>query len=345
MRLTGLDDARRRWGAAADRAARAYAQGDPLADDAVASVADDPEAGERMFVRGLAEGACEGPDSLRRFVEDAWSPRAFQDARRCDRGAAVLRRFAPWAALVLRCEALPRAYASPVGNKPLAMTRRLTDQAHERLSYTARFVWSTQQPGALQPGRPAALACARVRWTHAKVRARLRQGGWRADWGVPLPQADLAATGLLFGVVAVDGLRRLGAVIDEHDADAIAHLYRVVADRVGVMPHLQTDTHAQGRDHFALLTALHGPPDGDSRRLTRALMATPVLDAGPLDPLVAPMLRWTLRGLAGGLLGDLAPHLGLPRGRTRKALTGLLVRTLPAPLPGQDALIERILRS
>ena len=192
---------------------------------------------------------------------------------------------------------------------------------------------------------PGTRACIRVRWTHAVVRAMLLRRGFDPAWGVPMPQPDLAATALLFGVVAVEGLRRLGAEIPEDDADVVAHLYRVVADRVGVSPELQTDTHAEGRERFARLTALHGPPDGDSRALTDALMSTPVTGARTnLERVVGHAARWAMRGVAGGLLGPLAPDLGLPRSRRRLAVASRLLRLLPAPVPAQARLIERLLR-
>lgn len=321
-----------------------YAVGDPLADAAVASV-EDLDAAQRAVSVALHGGAIDGCPALLRFVEQARAPRAWQDLARCERGAAVLRRWAPWVALVLRCEALPRAYASPIGNKPLAMTRRLAEDTKQRLAYTARFVWNTQQPGAMVVDGPGTRACIRVRWTHAVVRSWLLRRGFDPRWGVPMPQPDLAATALLFGVVAVEGLRRLGAQIDEVDADAVAHLYRVVADRVGVRPELQTDTHAEGRERFAMLTGLHGPPDGDSRALTDALMSTPVSSAQThLERAVGHVARWALRGVAGGLLGPLAPDLGLPRSRRRLAVASGLLRLLPAPVPAQARLIERLLR-
>lgn len=345
-RVVGITGARRRWGSRADRVASAYGVADPLADEAVRSMAHDLEAGRRALRVGLEGGAVHGPPALRRLVERAHEPRPWLDAERCDRGATVLRRWAPWVALVLRCDALPRAYASPVGNKPLARTGRMVEDARRRLVHTARFIWDTQQPGAMLPGGVGVRACAMVRWTHAVVRHGLQRQGWDPAWGAPLPQADLAATGLLFGVVAVDALRRLGAEIDEDQADAIAHLYRAVADHVGVVPALQTDTHADGLDHFALLTAMHGEPDADSRRLTAALLSTSLRrrDDDEHPSAIDRAIEWGLRGIAGHLLGELGPQLGLHPGRRRAAAARWLLRAVPLPLPAQPALVHWLLR-
>lgn len=346
-RVVGLDAARRRWGSRADDIAAAYDVGDPVADAAVAAMRGDIESGRRQLIAATHGSAVHGPDSLRALVDDARQPLPWHDEGCSDHGAAVLRRLAPWAALVLRCYALPLAYASPIGNKPLVMTERLVADTDRRLTETARFVWATQDRGAMAVGAVGWRACVRVRWTHAVVRAGLRRGAWPASWGAPLPQPDLAATALLFGVKAAEGMRRLDLALSQDDVDSIAHLYRVVAARVGVGPLLHAPDYATGQDLFELLTAMHGPPDADSVRLTDALMKSPVLhaDSGATRA-SARVVSWCMRGLGGGLLGEAAGDLGLPSGLRRTAGLRWLARRVRAPLPGQLRAIETfVLRS
>lgn len=342
QRVLGLEKARQRWGPRADEVAAAYAVGDPVADAAVEAAQDDLDGARRAIAIGLDGGAVHGSAALQRFVEECRTPLSWQDRGQCGRAAERLRDLGPWLAIVLRCYALPLAYASPVGNKPLAMTGRLVADTQQRLTTTARFVWSTQTPGAMRVGASGWRACVWVRWTHAMVRAGLRMKGWPGDWGAPMPQPDLAATGLLFGVKAVEGLRELGVEVSDADADAIAHLYRVVSARVGVQPRLQSESYAAGSDLFSLLTALQPKPDADSVRLTLALLQPPVPSAAPLHRRMrAPLTQWFFRGVAGGLLGPTARTLGLPSGRRRFASLRFVARRAWAPLPGQDAAIRR----
>lgn len=342
-RVVGLDLARARWGARADAVVAAYQVGDPLADAAVAATLGDTTTGRRQLIAALERGPIHGPPALRALVEDARAPLPWQDRASSDRGAAAMRRLAPWAALVLRCYALPLAYASPIGNKPLAMTKRLVVDADRRLTETARFVWATQEPRAMEVGAPGWSACVRVRWTHAVVRAGLRRGAWPDSWGAPLPQPDLAATGLLFGVKAVEGMRSLGLELSEGDADGIAHLYRIVAARIGVSAELQAPDFTAGLDLFALLTSMHGEPDTDSVRLTDALMRTPIAQADSITgQAVARAASWWLRGVGGGLVNTQAGGLGLPRGRRRTSIVRWLAKRVRAPLPGQRRAIETL---
>lgn len=328
-RVSGLGPARARWGARADEVAASFCVGDPLADAAVAAMAGDLGQARRWLHVGLDGGAMPGPPALVELLEDAQRVLPWQDTRRCDRGAQVLRRNLTAAALVLRCYGLPLAYASPVGNKPLVATGRLVHDTQRRLRETARFVWGTQAPGAMRIGGAGWRACVHVRLAHASVRAGLRRRGWSRDWGAPLPQPDLAATGLLFGVKAVEGMRAMGIAISQDDADDVAHLYRVVSARVGVQPELLVDGHEEGRGLFALLTALHGAPDEDSVRLTDALMHCALLDApGVLARASGRAVRWWMRGVSGGLLGNEADALGLPASRARMRITAGILRGL-----------------
>jgi len=153
--------------------------------------------------------------------------------------------------------------------------------------------------------------------------------------------SSVAATALLFGVKAGEGLRRLGLALSASDVDCIAHLYRVVAARVGVAAPLQAADFAAGCDLFSLLTAMHGRPDDDSVRLTDALMRAPLLRADSAAGLVAARVAsWWMRGLSGGLVGEAADGLGLPAGRRRTAVLRWVAQRVRTPLPGQQRAIE-----
>ncbi|MBV9945442.1 MAG: DUF2236 domain-containing protein, partial [Myxococcales bacterium] len=78
----------------------------------------------------------------------------------------VLLRAGPLGGLVLAFKSLVLAYASPAGNKPLAWSGRLTEDAPRRLRETARFVRETIQPGNLRPGTAGWRDTLKVRILH-----------------------------------------------------------------------------------------------------------------------------------------------------------------------------------
>lgn len=281
QRVADLAAARRRYGARADEVARLFFVGDetwPLAD---------------------------APTTV--------TPPPWLDVARCHRGGLALRRHGVLTATVLRSMSLPLSYTSAIGVRPLVATGELVHDAPERLYRTADFVRTTQQAHAMSVGGEGWRAAASVRTIHQRVRLHLRRAGWPTHWGTPLPQPDVAATALLFGPVLVTGLRRLGAQIDEVEADDVAHLARAIAHGQGVLPSLQADRHREGMELFALITALNHGPEAPSRALMNALLDIPNrLALSPADRLVATVVRSFYGGLSRHLLGpDTSRALGI----------------------------------
>ncbi len=233
------------------------------------------------------------------------SPPAWLDAARCDRGGLVLRRHGILASTVLRAYALPLSYLSPVGIRPLTFTKELLQNAGPRLYRTAQYVVETQQAGAMHHDGPGWKTAATIRTIHQRVRLGLLASDWPEEFGVPLPQADVAVTAMLFGPLTVKGMRALGAKITSKEADDVAHLSRVIAFGQGVVAELQTDTHDQAIDLFERLTSLHGVADEDSRALMEALLNIPYeLAQMPVERALAPILKSFYRSLSAGLLGE-----------------------------------------
>jgi hypothetical protein len=167
---------------------------------------------------------------------------------------------------------------SPAGNKPLVFSGRLQEQAVRRLNETARFVQATITPGAMRPRGDGWQITLKVRLIHAHVRRMiLKSGRWDASaWGAPINQHDQAGTLLLFSVIVLDGLRQLGMRIAWRDAEAYVHLWRWSGWLMGVDPELLPATEAEGHRLGDVLYATMGEPDEDSRRLTRALLESPL---------------------------------------------------------------------
>jgi hypothetical protein len=181
-------------------------------------------------------------------------------------------------------------YCSPAGNKPLVLSGRLgSEHQDRRLAETGRFVVAVCEPDGLErAGEGFAL------W-------------WdREAWGEPISQHDLLATSLLFSIVFVDGLRRFGIRVTPREGADWLHLWRWASAILGVADGLAPETEAEALRMVELVRDTQHPPDDDSRRLARAVLASP-------DARRWPGGLWLAEGFCRALIGaELADGLELP---------------------------------
>jgi hypothetical protein len=322
-RFTNLPEARVRFGDRVDRLGAFLSRVDTLADEVVAAMEAMPAgAGWRMFDRALVRGvdavpdAREVPDCFRALFAAAERVPVWVDWETLDRGGELLLRAGPLGGVVLGLKSLAMAYTSPAGNKPLVFSGRLEEQAPRRLNETARFVHATITPGNLRPYAEGWRITLKVRLIHAHVRRMiLRSGRWDADaWGAPINQHDEAGTSLLFSVAVLLGLRQLGMRIAPEDAEAYMQLWRWSGTVMGIDPELLPATEAEAVRLGMLVAATQGDPDEDSRRLTRALLESPLREAKTRrDRANAERVVRFSAAMCRTLVGDeIADKLGVP---------------------------------
>lgn len=318
-RLVNVAEARARFGSKVDRLGHFLLVGDPLADAVAEALRDVPrDERERHVARALAgERPLGQPESLTRLVQHASALPLWVDLARATRGGAAVLKKGLVGSAVLTYRSLIAGYASPAGNKPLALSGRLTQYAGRRLAETGRFVQHLTQPNGVAPFSRGWVSVLRVRLMHAQMRRLLlTTTEYRvADWGLPINQADMAATILLFSQVLVDGLRSLGLAVSREEAEDVLHLWRVVAFLIGVDPELHCATEPEAQTLWALTQSTHEPPDADSVALAKALLELPAAQAKtPLARLRARQTVPVAYGLSRFLLGDeLADQLQLPK--------------------------------
>lgn len=323
--------------------------GDPLADAALA-VIDGAGARGRAWLETLVRGerADDAPSELQ-ALHAALQPPMWVDWQRTERGARVLLSSGILAGVTLAGKSILLGYASPGGNKPLALSGALTKRAPRRLSETSRYVRAVLLPRGLAPGGEGYALSVRVRLMHARVRAlALADARWqRAAWGVPINQHDMAATSILFSEVLLQGLETLGARITPADGDAVMHLWRHAGHLMGVSHELLPTSRSEAKRLMDLIEASQAAPDDDARALTRALFDVPDREAEMAPPeeraaaqRVAYRSRELVRVAAYELLGaKRARSLGIEPSLWRGALpllrrlvgtTSLLTRTVRA---------------
>ncbi len=328
-----IDDGRARasYGERVDRVAPYLLKADPLADGVVAAFEEIGQGRafaqiEEALEKGIARVADAHPAIAALFREVERVP-AWVDFVEIDRAGELLLRTGAFGGLILGLQSLPFGYAAPAGNKPLAFSGRLREQAPRRLSETSRFVHAVCLPGGMRRGSEGFAICVKVRVMHAQVRRLLwRSGKWNRDaWGEPINQHDMVATTMLFSLVVLDGIRKLGFRVTDTEAQRYVHLWRYVGWLLGTDYELLFSTEAEGLELADLIMKTQAPPDDDSRALTKALF-----DSGPrgarddkerkraerMAPVAFAMSRY--------LLGkEVADALAVPRSRLERVMPAL----------------------
>jgi hypothetical protein len=318
-RFLNVSAARARFGDRVDRLGEFLLRVDPVADAVVETIEAMPAgAGWALFRRAAQAGIAstpEAPEAMRALFAQVERVPVWVDWETLDHGGTVLRRAGPLGGIVLGLKALVLGYSSPGGNKPLILSGRLEEQAARRLSETARFVQATIAPGGMRPHGVGWQLTLNVRLIHAQVRRMiLRSGRWNeAAWGAPINQHDELGTSLLFSVIVLEGLRQLGVRLSGADSDAYVQLWRWSGWLMGIDLELLPATETEGRRLGEIIAATQGEPDEDSRRLTSALLGSPLREAKTShDRTNARRMTTFTTAMCRFLLGDaMADQLGV----------------------------------
>ncbi|MEU4364839.1 oxygenase MpaB family protein [Promicromonospora sp. NPDC023987] len=220
----------------------------------------------------------EQPQALREFLGEVSTVPDWVDWDLVEAGAGVQRRLGQNGADVLLQLSLVGGYRFGGPTDLLAATGALTGSTLRRLAETQEWTVGLSEPGALRPHGSAWRATVRVRAMHALVSASFadRSGPdeWdTARWGLPINQADQAATLGLFDGTLILGCRALGARIPPSDSRALMHLWKWVGHLLGVHPDfLVDDEWERHRINYHVLLAQAGI-SAAGPRLARAVVA------------------------------------------------------------------------
>ncbi|MEV0894474.1 oxygenase MpaB family protein [Promicromonospora sp. NPDC050262] len=290
-RVRGVDEA------LLDRIGRAFNEEDDAGAALAAALrlpAGDPERVTHTQLRAALAGpagtpAPDGagvaplPPALRRFLAEVTAVPPWVDRDLVEQGATVQRRLGQNAADVLLQLSLVGGYRFGGPTDLLVATGALTGGTLRRLAETQEWTVGLSEPGALLPYAPAWRATLHVRVMHALVGASFadRSGAegsgtdrWdTARWGLPINQADQAATLGLFDGTLILGCRALGVPVPPSDSRALMHLWKWVGHLMGVHPDfLVDDEWARHRLNHHVLLAQSGVSDAGPR-LARAVVA------------------------------------------------------------------------
>lgn len=334
--------ARRLHGPLADQIGEALWRCDPAADAFAEIVGRDPKTFaelEHALAHGLPRAGEGARPELVRLMEEVDRVPEWVDWGAVRRGGDVFLRTGILGGFVLGGVSLMAGYASPAGNKPLAMSGRLEGQVSRRLAETARFVWAVSKPDGMRRDGDGFAITVKVRVMHALVRRLLRRSG-RYDvvaWGEPINQHDMMGTLLLFSSLFVQGVRKLGCDVSEADAEDLVHLWRYVGHVIGVEPALAPVSWHEACRREEILIATQGPADDDGRALAAAFvnhLSTSIASPPSSSPKEQARREKNARGFASGLcrglLGDeVANQLAIANDRWRWVVPAIAAVTRP----------------
>ncbi len=144
---------------------------------------DAPGQGFRLLEAALARGIDddrtveEAPAELRALFASVDHVPLWVDWEAVNRGGAAFLRTGFLGGILLAMQSLVLGYASPGGNKPLAFSGRLREQAERRLAETSRFVYAVSQANGMRRSGEGFAITVKVRVMHAQVRRLIRASG------------------------------------------------------------------------------------------------------------------------------------------------------------------------
>lgn len=204
---------------------------------------------------------------------------------------------------------MPACYVVPHVAQLLSATHSLKYPS-KRMAETGQFTVFLMQPDAFEAGGRFIPAAQKVRLLHAAIRRHLAEDGrWDvARLGTPICQEDMIGGQMLFSLLVLDSLDRLGVQMSTEGAEAYFYAWRVVGAMLGVdQAHAPADLES-ARRFLDLYMTRHMGPSPEGADLTRELIELyeEVVPGTFFDPVVAAMIRH--------LIGDTcADWLDVPR--------------------------------
>ncbi len=253
--------------------------GDPLADAVVDNLfanssVDTVNALMRNLVLNEYPEPSTFPPVVADYVKQLDQLPNWADPAKIDTAQQIFWKYGPRLILILHCYALPFCYVGRNGVQVLALSGRLGSNSTRRILETAQLLVDVMSPGGLTgPQGRARRTIQKVRLMHAAVRHLIKQyPGWKSEFGLPVNQEDLAGTLMAFSWISLDGLRRIGVMLNDVEWEAYLHCWRIVGHQLGVRDDMiPADTSSAQALSTAIARRQFGPcPEG--KQMTTALI-------------------------------------------------------------------------
>ncbi|MGW7249738.1 oxygenase MpaB family protein [Streptomyces decoyicus] len=288
--------------------------GDELADATVATLFRRGEVGKfNTLMRYLSTVGQDPPDGLpevaREYLHATSAPPDWVDWGEMEKARLFFIDNNLHISTALSFASMPACYVIPHIAKLLSATHSLKYPS-KRMAETGQFTVYLMQPDAFEAGSRFIPAAQKVRLLHASIRHHLqREDRWDTDsLGTPICQEDMIGGQMLFSLLVLDSLHRLGIHMSIDGAEAYFYAWRVVGAMLGIdQDQVPKDLDA-ARQFFDLYMTRYMGPSDEGAHLTRQLidLYEEVVPGTLFDPVVGALIRY--------LIGDTcADWLDVPR--------------------------------
>jgi hypothetical protein len=311
--------------------------GDELADATVQALFDRGEVGKfNTLMRYFSTAGQELPEGLpepaREYLEATAAAPEWVDWSEMEKARLFFIDNNVHISTALSFASMPACYVIPRVAKLLSSTHSLKYPS-KRMAETGQFTVYLMQPDAFEAGGKFVPAAQKVRLLHASIRHHLsREDRWDVEQlGTPICQEDLIGGQMLFSLLVLDSLDRLGVRMSVDGAEAYFYAWRVVGAMLGVDQNLAPKDLDSARRFLDLYLTRHMGPSPEGVELTRELIELyeEVVPGTFFDPVVGAMIRH--------LIGDTcADWLDVPR-----TTWDTIVKAAPSLLRALEAIEER----
>lgn len=310
----------------ADRYIRHTLAGDPLADAAVAALAEfDQQTAHRLINAGMERRAAElaeAPPAVRQFFDAISAPPEWHEPAALLPGMRAYHQNADLFIAAHVGGVLICGFSTLIA-KSFYLTGRLSDQGTRRLQQNNRHMLEICLPGGLDRDGDGWKLTVRTRLVHAQVRRLIMESGeWdTAIYGVPLHAAHVAFASAAFSALLLQMVGMVGARLSTEERDSFMAVWRYTAWLIGAPEAMRFHSYEEGLELCRMALSLEPPPEDESIIIANTLIHAAPRIVGYTDREQRRKFANFVYLVSRALIGDeLSDQLRYPRQNARGML-------------------------
>lgn len=300
--------------------------GDPLADSAMAALADFKQSDSHRLIEAGMNGdektLREAPDALRELFCELDRPPPFEyNPEKAAGGARAFYKYSDLFFVGLVLDSLVTGLSEGLA-KAFYITGR-TEGNLRRVRQNTRHLVEITLPGGMDRQGDGWKLTVRIRMIHAQVRRMLLDS---EEWdvpceGLPLHMAHMALASTGFSAIQLESARKLGVPLTEEESEGFMHIWHYVTWLLGVPEELLYRTEEEALHVRKIAGLCERPPGTMGAAVAHGYIGTVPELLGVTQPAKQKRLLNALYRTSRALMGnELADTLDFPKQSTVGAL-------------------------